>query len=358
MSVDGGVGPTGRRTALAVLSVALAAGCGGDEVVRAEVRRPAPAVERVLADPGWEMLFRRGGTPGDTSVFSVIRFAGDREGVSVMDTHGGGLVRFRRDGTRAWSFGGKGRGPGEFQRVRDVELDGRGRTWILDPDNARLTVVGRDGALDRMIPLTDVEGRPDQVVPLAGGGALVLVSSREAPVARVDSAGRVVGRLSFPWDGASDVHPMAGQVVAARHPASGAWAAAYTTGDGFFLGDGPTWRPVHGWYAEPVPFPDVLVRTSGSPLRRSRSTRLVDPTFAAKSVTLSPTRLYVLFAGSTELAGRLVDVYDLEDGGYLRSLVLPRPVQGIALGGDVLYVAFETPYPALAAVRPREGGLP
>ena len=78
---------------------------------------------------------------------------------------------------------------------------------------------------------------------------------------------------------------------------------------------------------------------------------MVQPEYSAQGLSLSDSLLYVLFAGTTDNANRLVDRYRLQDGSYLGTMLLPKPVAGLAVQGSDVYVVFNSPYPTVQRLR-------
>lgn len=351
---------TGLLGSLVLLGLAPAA-CGrrttADEA-SAEASRDDPPPRR-FADVAWREIFRIGGSLDDTLLLQPGRLAADRHGVVVADLHGGRAMRFDPEGRLMWSYGRKGRGPDELAHPRDLKLDALGRTWILDAENGRVVVLSPDGRPARRIRLDGVGLRPDDLVPLDDGGALLLVADAERPLVRVDGSGAVLGRAPFPWPGFAGLHPMASQLVVGTDPGSGRWAAAFQLGDGFFIFRRERGLGARGRFVEPVPFARPVRHRSGDRFGRSETvTTLASPTFAAWSATLSGDHLYVLFIGRTDRGGRLLDVYGLADGTYRETLLLPRRVDQVAYGDGTFYATYGDPYPTLLAWRPRREAAP
>lgn len=347
----------GRRSPLPLLLAAACVGCGGDDGL--DTGRPADMPGRHLVAASWDTLLRVGGAASDTLFLQATGIAADGRGVSLMDGFGGRVVRFDTAGRRAWTYGRRGAGPDEFRRPRDVAVDARGRTWVLDVLNQRLTVLRPDGTPAFRVPLDGLERMVDGVAPVAGDRAVLFALSGERPLVTVARTGEVVRRSSVPWAGFGRLNPLATQMVLAAGPEGERWSASFAFGDGFFVFGADGDPLARGWLAESVPFPGVTVTTSGSPFgRRNRVTKVERTRHGAVSATMSGERLYVLFGGSGDDANRWVDSYRLSDGLYAGSYRLPRPVMEIAYGGGRLYVVYDDPFPVLAALRPADGPMP
>lgn len=354
----GGRRPAPGAVATALLLVAgTAVACG--ESGAAYTGRPDDVPGRRLASAAWDTVFTAGGSARDTVFAEVTRIAADGDGVSVVDGYARRVLRFGRDGSRRWEFGRRGGGPDEFRHPRDLAVDARGRTWVLDVANARVTVLDAAGRPAFRIPLDRLERRAEALAPLPADRAALFVFDPEAPFVLVGRDGEPEARLPFPWPGLDGMSALATQMKLASGGAEGVWAAAFTFGDGLQLFDARGETGARGWLPEAVPFPGVEVRTSASGVGRSRRvTRMQRPRSGAVSVAMSDERLYVLFGGVGSRANRWVDSYSLDDGGYAGSYLLPRPVSAIAHGGGVIYGAYADPYPALGAWRPRGAPAP
>lgn len=307
------------------------------------------------------MAWSLGGDLQDTLLLGPARLAADSAGVYVTDPVAGRVLRAAPDGRVLWSSGHKGGGPGEFRSLRSIALDASGRPWLLDRRSARITVLDTTGDLLREIPLAPEARSADGLVPDPDGlGVLVTLYDRDRPLARLDVSGRIRERMPFPWSGYRELHPLQSQFRLAGGP-GGRRIVALAMGDGFWIGGPEGWRPWRGRYVEPVPFPRVETRSRGGDRgRRVLEEGIVDepPVFAAVSVVLTRTSLLVLFSGSTPDAGRLVDLYSIEDGRYRGTLLLPRPCIDITYAGGTLYAITSETVPRLVAWRRLEGGLP
>ena len=320
---------------------------------------PSSGQERRIVELAWDTIFQVGGSASDTLLQMTSWPVADSTGFAVVDVYAKRVLRFDRTGRLEWIYGTAGAGPGEFLNPRDIALDQESRTWVLDPRTARITVIGADGRGEMLIPLDRLQYSPSAFVPHPDGSATLVVANGEAPLVRVGPEGRVLDQLAFPWPDHAKLSPLAAQVYTANDPATDHWVAAYSLGDGFYLYGAGTEVGDRIPFVEPVPFAVVATsqRTVG-PGRTERTSSIVDPIFAATSVTISPERIYMLFAGRSELRGRIVDSYSRRDGAYIESVVLPDIVGGIAYHRGGFIVEYKDPWPTLAAWHPSDRDLP
>lgn len=341
-----------HRPALFALALAAVA-CSVDRQPVAEVeQRPGDIPERRLQAETWRKTVLVGGQPHDSALISPFRLAASSEGLSLVDFYPRQVRRYDHSGRLQWEYGAQGGGPGEFRQPLDMKVDSEGRAWVLDPANARITVVSPSGATERTIPLGRIGGDPHEMVPLSDDRALLVLSRPERPFVVIDSLGAVVSAQEFPSPRFAGMHYLATQLVTGNDPASGAWVAAYRMGDGFFAFDRQSPLPWRGWFVEEVPFPEVITTRTGG----HRSTRHRDrPVSAARSVALSPEHIYVLFGGVSGQRSRIVDRYSLRAGEYERSYLLPEKVLEIAWYDGGLYAIQDDPYPELSRLELRDG---
>ncbi len=199
------------RHAAAWAALLLASGCSpGSPGPEAEQRPRLPEARRWVS-VSWDTVFLVGGSPADTLFLLPTRLAANEAGVSVLDRLAGRVVRFDRRGRHVWSFGRRGRGPDELEHPRHLALDGKGRTWVLDVENGRLTVIDTAGRATLRIPLAKVGRASDTFVPGPADEAMLLVLDRDRPLVHVGGNGEVRERIAFPWPGYGDLHPLATQ---------------------------------------------------------------------------------------------------------------------------------------------------
>lgn len=331
----------------AAVGALLLAGCAGDVGV-------PERGERVIREATWDTLALVESLPDDTVFFQVRRIAADAHGIRVLDGIGHRVALVGWDGEVRWYAGRRGSGPGELRNPRAVAVDGDGGTWILDVETHRITGFDRTGRLIDEVPLHGLEFVPHEFAVGAGGERFFMARPdggvRPVEVGR-DGRVRSGSRVRFP--GSRDAPGLALQGDVRAEAGSDRWVMALSMGDGFVRFEGLD--PVGGFvpWVEEVPLVTVEETVEGTPGSGtfSRTQRTVDPVFASQGAAVSGSRILVRFGGRTELRHRLLEVYDMDDGSYRGSLLLPTG-GWIAAWGDRLVVGRNTPHPQLLVLRP------
>jgi hypothetical protein len=103
----------------------------------------------------------------------VLLFAANRSGeVYVQDGQVGRLVKFRRDGSVAWTAGRPGPAPGEFHAVTGLELAPDEQGVVVSNFAGRLDYWSADGELIDTITMDPERGLPGTLQGFAGGMAV------------------------------------------------------------------------------------------------------------------------------------------------------------------------------------------
>lgn len=124
-----------------VLGAVASAGASGDPVpdtVRAEV------VARIGGATTGDVLFER------IEALEVD----DRGRVYVLDGLAHRLTAFGSSGAGRWTVGREGQGPGEFTAPVGLTWSPEGRLWVVDPENHRVTSVTPEGEIVGTRPLS------------------------------------------------------------------------------------------------------------------------------------------------------------------------------------------------------------
>jgi len=338
--------PAGRLLTWGALLL-IAPGCGSD----AEVLERA---ERRVLEVGWDTLAVIESLPEDTVFFDIRRVAADRHGIRVLDGAGSRVALVDWTGEVQWYSGRRGAGPGEFENPRAVAVDGDGTTWVLDVQTHRITGFDRTGAFSHEVPLLELDFVPHEFAVDPAGERFFMARPDEGiqpvEVAR-DGSARTGARYRFP--GSRDAPPLALQGDVRAGADGDGWVVALNMGDGLLRFDGV--EPLGGFvpYVEHVPLARVDVTVEGSPGSGtfSRTQQMVDPIFASRSSAVMGSRILVRFGGRTDQRERLLDIYELGDGAYRGSLLLPT-AGGLAAWDGRIVLARNTPHPTLLVLRP------
>lgn len=337
-----------RRAAAALLALACAGGCGGDGAAGGS---PPAATGRTVREAGWTTRWQAGGPGQDTVLlFPVGLLTADEEQVYVPDAGGHRVAALRvSDGSLAWTFGRKGSGPGEFLAFLAIELSPSGEIVVADPQNARLTVLGRDGTYRRAIQIRNVS-HIESFCPLPDGGFLVSTGSSEPePLLLISAAGEVKARYPVPWPSLRGEPGIRRQMYAAAAGGNGC-VLALKMGMGFGVRT-PEGTTRVAPYVESLELPPVRVTEGTGPSGgRVRSEKIGFRQTGPLAAGVQGDTLVLPFGGRTADASRLVDLYHLPDGRYLFSYRLPRRVIALSRRGRLHYLLTQQEgYPVLIA---------
>ncbi len=234
--------PAMRSLWLPVVLLTLLAGCGADRAapgVNSTVRdsagipvvfstAPRDSNPSYRADPT-PVLDLGGGTDLADEFSGTVIALPMSDGRLVVANAGTSEIRFfDRTGQRIGSFGRKGSGPGEFERIASMLVGAGDSVLVFDQGTRRLTVIGPTGTLIRtgMIALEQGTEATGVIGLLAGGGLVVRpAGGGQAPsssgafrdsvdlqVVHPDGRQTLVGR--FPGREAGiDIGTQAGQIV-------------------------------------------------------------------------------------------------------------------------------------------------
>jgi hypothetical protein len=333
--------------ALALALVPLAAcqpGQGGED---------APRPERAIVEASWDTLVHIRVEPEDTLLYSANHVVASERGLWVLDRIGYRVAHFDWHGELRWYAGSQGAGPGEFLNPRMLQLADDGRVWVLDIGTHRITGIASDGTPDGEVSLQPLEGVLHVFASDAAGERFygMLADERLLPVA-VDREGRVERGRPIRVADADGAFGIALQGVASGALRGEDWVYAFSMGDGLFRMRGLDLLDSRVRYPEWVPFPGVARREEEAAEVLTTTTQLTEPNFSAAEVAVTEERILVRFRGTSPEAGRLLDVFDLETGGYIETLLLPRSGR-LAAWGDRIILAWDQPAPQVAVLRRR-----
>jgi sugar lactone lactonase YvrE len=97
------------------------------------------------------------------------------------------VLKFNKDGRFIKSWGGKGKGPGQFDVAHGIAIDAKGLLWVADRENQRIEVFDTNGTFVRELKY---KGLPCSVV-FAKDEAF-MVNGFAGQLLRLDTAGKVL----------------------------------------------------------------------------------------------------------------------------------------------------------------------
>lgn len=350
-----GVGASPQVAGVAVAAFLLLAACGNGTDVPDGSQVPRP--DRALVEPAWDTLTWVQTEPQDTLLFNTGHVTAADAGIWVLDRLGFQIAHFDWDGALQWYAGREGGGPGEFANPRNLALDQDQVVWVLDAENHRISGFDLEGRLHHEFGLGELDRILQSFAVTPDGERFFSMVYDDAlePVL-IDAQGGVEFGPPIPIpDAGQAAWGMAFQGRPTPEVLGDRWFYAFTMGDGLFPMDGLELALDRIRYPEWIPFPRMIEEEWRDGNVTNTTTRMEDPTFAASDVHLSNDRLYVRFAGTTEEAGRLVDVYDAWSGDYQETLLLPFRGR-LAVWEDRFVLARDTPVVELLVLKRAPSG--
>lgn len=278
---------------------------------------PLVAQDRQWKKGTWRTV---GGVPADSpDLLNPIYLAAVDSLLVVYDLGDYSVKAFRANGALKWHFGRQGEGPGEFQSVADLQIDDSGRIWLADGSNLRLTILGQDGKLIRMMRFQNPVW---SVIPTRSDSFLAKMPLRTQFFDLYSPKGSLAVHLPIPKSLLKLDYNQAVQNAAANR--SGIVVSALRWGSGFFVIDTRT-RAVREYQGVDSTGPAKAVTQRIMVDNQVAWGHRIDPQADAvtESVAIDQEYLYLLIHGSSQLTRRTLDQHRLSGGGYVGSYVLP-----------------------------------
>ena len=103
------------------------------------------------------------------------------------------VLKFDRTGRFIKSWGGKGKGPGQFDVAHGIAIDAKGLLWVMDRENQRIQVFDLDGAFVREMKYAGLPCSVD-----IGKEYVYMVNGFAGQLLRLDLAGKVLAATGRP----------------------------------------------------------------------------------------------------------------------------------------------------------------
>jgi DNA-binding beta-propeller fold protein YncE len=130
----------------------------------------------VAIAPGGDVFVVQGHTPGTRGDARVLKF--DKTGKFIK------------------SWGGKGKGPGQFDVAHGIAIDAKGLLWVMDRENQRIQLFDQDGTFVREIKYAGLPCSID-----IGRDAIFMVNGFAGQLLRMDLDGKVQAVTGKPGTG-------------------------------------------------------------------------------------------------------------------------------------------------------------
>jgi sugar lactone lactonase YvrE len=106
------------------------------------------------------------------------------------------VLKFDRTGRFIKSWGGKGKGPGQFEVAHGIAIDAKGLLWVTDRENQRIQVFDADGTFVREMKYAGLPCSVD-----IGRQYVYMVNGFAGQLVRMDLNGKVLAALGKPGKG-------------------------------------------------------------------------------------------------------------------------------------------------------------
>jgi hypothetical protein len=288
---------------------------------------------RRLLEVTWHPLWEAEGTGTDSMFSGPLRMVADSGHVYILDRGRNAVVALNAaDGKLSWRYGGPGSGA-QLRAPNAFSLAPSGQVVVFDSEPSRLVILNASGREVRQITVAGV-GVSSGLCAMPDGTFVVApLDPSLGPLVHLSARGSVLKQIDLPWRELNRAPSLGRQLLLAGTEDS--CAAALVLGRGFGFLSGGSFREFRD-YVEPVEAPRVE-SVNGGTVQRVRS-----PVLATSSISFGHDTLAVAFAGRTEHAGRIIDLYDARGGTYLGSYLAPTYVKRFAHAAGRLYVLTES----------------
>ena len=131
--------------------------------------------------------------PNDTAIAAngdIFVVQGHTPGLTRGDAR---VLKFDRTGKFLKSWGGKGKGPGQFDVAHGIAIDAKGLLWVMDRENQRIQVFDPEGTFVREMKYAGLPCSVD-----IGREYVYMVNGFAGQVVRMDLNGKVLAAMGKP----------------------------------------------------------------------------------------------------------------------------------------------------------------
>jgi hypothetical protein len=328
-------------------------GCSKPDVSSASVARARNgALDRKMSPDAPRQLWVRGGSAQDTMLRHPVALVADGQLVYVIDGATGRVYALdAATGADRWHTNGEDRSEAALARPSALAAVPGGGVAVYDDERRAVQLFDRQGRAGARVPLLRL-APVQSFCALADGSLLLAGVPGPTPLARVGRDGQVQEWLPLPWPDLAKAERIQTQAWLAGDGRN-ACALALAFGRGFAIYEGGHFGVV-GEYVEWFDLPQVVTRQRDDAGTRTTTTQVRGGRLAARDVILHDTELWIPFQGTTDLAYRLIDVYDRGAGSYLRSVTMPERVTSASADASRIFaVGVREGWPTVTAFATR-----
>lgn len=297
---------------------------------------------RRTAPISWDTLWVYGG-PDNDALGDIASLVPDNHGgVFLADPIQFQVHHVNAQGELAWTWGREGSGPGELRSVRVMGLDTTGELVLIDDRNRRIVTLASDGHLISEVPLgTDINNVNGMAI--LESGVLAVHTTGPSSWLLIDRGGQIVATVHDP----KELEELPNNYIyGPMVPWNGdRWVFGLHMGNGWF-----TFRSEEPRLSSPYVENTAPLELGGP--RRSRAAP--DTEYSALSLSTRGDTLAVFFVGTSGGQLQILDRYDLSNGEYLDTHVLPtRATNAVMDAQGRVFMNADHVYPRLLALHSR-----
>jgi hypothetical protein len=231
---------------------------------------------------------------------------------------------------------GHGSGPGEYRSVFSIDIDENHNKYILDSELLRLTIWDANNELKSSIQLNTSKGIPGRLV--VDNNTIIIsfafAGSSEYQFGILSEDGTIEKRFQKQHTFENAKSPL----LYDGHSTSNDGMVLYgSINYGVFLLYNKNREAIHKRHLiNPLNGLELVVQQSGN---MTSTTFGSDSKIAIASLDLDEDFIYVLYSGTGSFRSDRLDLYDVDTGDYIKTLILDEIVSRITIDQQTLYAS-------------------